>query len=198
MAVENPTWGAERILGELQMAGYRLHINTLRKYMPKHAKTPGGNWKNFLDLHASQTAAMDWLRQNLKEALADSLTSPNYIMHDNDPVFVHSRLFMESVLSITPLKTAPLSPWQNGYAERFVGTIRRELTDHVIPLSENHLRSLVIEYMRHYNEDRTHSSLGKDSPHGRLRAEMPPDRPLISVPRFRGLHHRYFPMEKVA
>ena len=95
---------------------------------------------------------------------------------------------MESVLSITPLKTAPHSPWQNGYAERFVGTIRRELTDHVIPLSENHLRSLVIEYMRHYNEDRTHSSLGKDSPHGRLRAEMPPDRPLISVPRFRGLH----------
>ncbi|WP_425435273.1 integrase core domain-containing protein, partial [Leptonema illini] len=75
--------------------------------------------------------------------------------------------------------------------------MRRELTDHVIPLSENHLRSLVREYIRYYNEDRTHSSLGRDSPHGRLRAEMPPDRPLISVPRVRGLHHRYFPMEKV-
>lgn len=60
MAEENPTWGPERILGELQMAGYRLHINTVRKYMPKRTKTPGGNWKNFLDLHASQTAAMDF------------------------------------------------------------------------------------------------------------------------------------------
>jgi len=235
MAEENPTWGPERILGELQMAGYRLHINTVRKYMPERTKTLGGNWKNFLDLHSSQIAAMDffvvpmwnftplyvffiihhatreilhvnvtahpnmqWLRQNLKEAFADGSIIPRYLVHDNDPVFVHSRRFMENVLSIAPLRTAPHSPWQNAYAERFVGTIRRELTDHVIPLSEAHLRNLVREYMRHYNEDRTHSSIGRDSPHGRPRAGMPPDRPLIAVPRLRGLHHRYFPLEKAA
>lgn len=218
------------------MAGYRVHINTVRKYMPvKPKNTPGGNWKNFLDLHASQIAAMDyfvvptwnftplyvffiiqhstrqvlhinvtahpnmvWLRQNLKEAFADSLACPKYLVHDNDPAFVHSKQFMESVLSITPLKTSPHSPWQNGFAERFVGTIRRELTDHLIPLSENHLRRLVTEYIRYYNEDRTHSSIKRDSPFGRPRADKPPDGPLAAVSRVRGLHHRYFPVEKAA
>jgi putative transposase len=60
-----------------------------------------------------------------------------------------------------------------------------------VPLSENHLRSLIKEYIAYYNNDRTHSSIARDSPHGRLAANRPPDGKLISSPGVRGLHHRY-------
>jgi transposase InsO family protein len=59
---------------------------------------------------------------------------------------------------------APGSPWQNGFAERLIGSIRRECTDHIIALSQGHLLSTVQAYARYYNESRTHRSLNKDAP----------------------------------
>jgi putative transposase len=84
------------------------------------------------------------------------------------------------------------SPWQNGVAERWVGTCRRELLDHVIVLNEQHLQRLLQEFLRYYHTDRTHLSLGKDPP--TTRAVCAPPSPLAavaSVPRVGGLHHRY-------
>ena len=81
-----------------------------------------------------------------------------------------------------------VSPWQNGFAERLIGSIRRECLDHVVVFGEHHLRHVLTCYMDYYNAVRTHLSLGKDTPHrrpvqlaGRIQA-----RPIIG-----GLHHQY-------
>ena len=68
---------------------------------------------------------------------------------------------------VTELISAARSPWQNAYVERLIGSIRRECTDHIIPLSETHLLRTVREYQAYYNESRTHSSLGGNSPNPR-------------------------------
>ena len=66
-------------------------------------------------------------------------------------------------MGIRDRPTSPRSPWQNGYAERLIGSIRRECLDHVVVLSERHLRHLLLSYMKYYNGARTHLSLAKDS-----------------------------------
>jgi putative transposase len=88
------------------------------------------------------------------------------------------------------LRIAPRSPWQNGYAERLVGTFRRELTEHMIVLSERQLLRCVREYAKFYNADRPHMSLDGDAPSGRA-IEPPETGKVISLPRPGGLHHRY-------
>src|SRR5450756_112291 len=84
--------------------------------------------------------------------------------------------------------TSPRSPWQNGYAERLIGSIRRECLDHVVVFGERHLRHVLLSYMNHYNEARTHLSLDKDATTSRpvQRAGHILCRPVLG-----GLHHQY-------
>ena len=91
-----------------------------------------------------------------------------------------------------PTRTAFRSPWQNGVAERWVGSCRRDLLDHVIILNERHLKRLMSSYLLYYHEDRTHLGLAKDTPGGRA-AEIrsPTESKIQSFPRLGGLHHRY-------
>ncbi|HWX61728.1 integrase core domain-containing protein, partial [Bradyrhizobium sp.] len=79
-------------------------------------------------------------------------------------------------------------PWQNGYAERLIGSIRRECLDHVVVLGECHLRHLLLSYMKYYNGARTHLFLQKDAPFSRAveRAGQILCRPILG-----GLHHQY-------
>jgi putative transposase len=93
---------------------------------------------------------------------------------------------------IKPVRMSVRSPWQNGVAERWVGSIRREMLDHVIPLNERHLMRLSLEYVRYYQDDRTHLGLNKEMPGARL-TEMRPDlhSTIRAEPRIGGLHHRY-------
>jgi transposase InsO family protein len=83
---------------------------------------------------------------------------------------------------------APGSPWQNGFAERLIGSIRRECIDHVVVLSKAHLRRISQEYACYYNEIRTHRSLNDDAPFPRpvQRIGSIPSQPLLG-----GLHHHY-------
>ena len=83
---------------------------------------------------------------------------------------------------------APASPWQNGFAERLIGSIRRECVDHIIVLGEAHLRRILRSYARYYNEIRTHRSLDKDAPVTRpvQRVGIISSRAVLG-----GLHHRY-------
>ena len=88
-------------------------------------------------------------------------------------------------------RTAFRSPWQNGIAERWVGSARRELLDHVIVLNENHLQRLLREYVGYYNADRVHTKL-QDSPIGRPTECRPsPEARIVGLPRVGGLPHRY-------
>jgi transposase InsO family protein len=90
------------------------------------------------------------------------------------------------------VRTAFRSPWQNGVAERWVGSVRRDLLDHVIVLNSRHLRRLLNEYVRYYHEDRTHLGLGKDTPDGRVPAAPGGiGAKVTSLSRLGGLHHRY-------
>ena len=131
-----------------------------------------------------------WVIQQLREAFPGE-SAPRFLICDNDSIF--SVRVTESIKSIgiEPQRTAFRSPWQNGIAERWVGSARRELLDHVIVLNEDHLHRLLREYVEYYNEDRVHTRL-RDSPFGRPTENRPsPDAQLIGSPRVGGLHHRY-------
>ena len=92
---------------------------------------------------------------------------------------------------IDPVRTAYRSPWQNAIAERWVGTCRRELLDHVIVFGEGHLRRLLADCVAYYNTERVHTGLG-DSPDGRSIEPRPsPTARVVAFPRVGGLHHRY-------
>ena len=91
-----------------------------------------------------------------------------------------------------PVRTAFRSPWQNGVAERWVESCRRELTDDVIVKDEKHARRLLAEYLTYYHEDRTHYALGKEPPlHRGVNQRRSPKSKVIAMPRVGGLHHRY-------
>ena len=111
---------------------------------------------------------------------------------DHDTIF--SALVTRTLqsLGIAQIRTSIRSPWQNGVAERWVGSCRRELLDHVIVLNEKHLHRLLEEYVDYYNNDRTHYNLGKDPPLSRpvLKRESDNDK-VIALPRVGGLHHKY-------
>ena len=87
------------------------------------------------------------------------------------------------------MRTSFESPWQNGVAERWVGSCRRDLLDHIIAVNERHLKRLLSEYVRYYHEDRTHLGLGKGTPNHRIRSMV--SGRVLSHERLGGLHHRY-------
>jgi putative transposase len=84
--------------------------------------------------------------------------------------------------------TAPRSPWQNALVERLIGSIRRECLDHVVVLSQRHLRRLLKSYFAYYQCSRTHLALAKDAPEPRAIMRQGE---IIAIPQVGGLHHRY-------
>ncbi len=112
------------------------------------------------------------------------------LIFDNDAIFSTEVASSIAGLGIRPRRTAFRSPWQNGTAERFVGSVRRELLDHVVVINEDHLRRLLREYVEYYNTERVHTSLG-DAPAGRANDPRPSDRArIVGLPRVGELHHR--------
>jgi putative transposase len=115
-----------------------------------------------------------------------------FLIFDRDAKFSADVVSTVKQNGTEPVRTAFRSPWQNGVAERGVGSVRRELLDHVIILNQRQMRRLLKEYVRYYHEDRTHLGLGKDTPCGRAVAStVPRESKIISLPRLGGLHHRY-------
>jgi len=106
----------------------------------------------------------DWIARQITEAFPwDS--APRYLIRDRDRVFgsvVTQRRLRAMGIRDKPI--APRSPWQNGYAERLIGSIRRECLDHIIVCGEAHLRRVLLSYAHYYNGTRTHRSLDKDAP----------------------------------
>ena len=132
-----------------------------------------------------------WIVQQLREAWP-YVPTHRFLLFDRDSKFGADVISAVKDLGSQPISTAFRSPWQNGVAERWVGSCRRDLLDHVIVLNEQHLKRLMSEYVRYYHEDRTHLGLAKDTPTGRPAALCPVVGSKIhSSPRLGGLHHRY-------
>jgi putative transposase len=137
----------------------------------------------------SPTAA--WVAQQLREAFPFD-SAPRFLVFDRDAIFAAGVTATLRSMQIEPTRTSYRSPWQNGVAERFVGTVRQELLDHVIVLNEHHLRRLLDSFIGYYNQDRTHLSICKDSPCERLVDQRPDTTSnVVGLPRVSGLHHRY-------
>jgi transposase InsO family protein len=114
--------------------------------------------------------------------------TPRYLIRDRDCCY--GQVFLRRVrsLGIRDHPTSARSPWQNGHAERLVGSIRRECLDHVIVFGEQHLRHVLLSYMNYYNAARTHLSLGKDAP---IERRVQSVGRIEAQPVLGGLHHQY-------
>ena len=147
--------------------------------------------RKILHLNVSQNPSAPWVALQLRQTWAYD-QPPRFLIFDRDAKFNADVVATVEDYGMRPLRTALRSPWQNGIAERWVGSVRRDLLDHVIVVNQRHLRRLMKNYIRYYHEDRTHLGLGKDTSSGRVAASASPiGSQVISLPRLGGLHHRY-------
>jgi len=144
-----------------------------------------------LHFNVTSRPSSEWVVQQLREAFPES-GQYRYVIFDHDAKFNGDVIGFLKATGLKPKRTSIQAPWQNGTAERWVGSCRRELLDHVIPLNEPHLRRLIGEYVKYHHEDRIHDSLDKDAPNRRPVENRPSaSAAVISSARLAGLHHRY-------
>jgi len=138
-------------------------------------------------INVTKNPTAEWIMYQLTEAFPWN-EAPRYMIRDRDRIYGNIVTRRLRAMGIRDKPTAPASPWQNGFAERLIGSIRRECVDHFIVLGEAHLRRILRAYARYYNDIRTHRSLEKDAPVSR-----PVQRTGIisSCPILGGLHHQY-------
>ena len=138
-------------------------------------------------INVTTNPTAEWIARQITEAFPWD-DAPQYLIRDRDRIYgavVTRRL---RAMGIRDKPTAPASPWQNGFAERLIGSIRRECLDHIVVFGEAHLRRILRSYACYYNDIRTHRSLDKDAP-----ASRPVQRTGIISSRaiLGGLHHHY-------
>jgi transposase InsO family protein len=145
--------------------------------------------REILHTNVTDSPTAEWTARQIIEAVGLD-NGPKYLVRDRDKKF--SEFFSRRIASagLIEVPTAPASPWQNAYAERVIGSIRRECLDHMIILGEQHLQRTVKRYSRYHNKVRTHLSLNKDSPTGRL-IHFPDRGGIRSRSHCGGLHHEY-------
>jgi transposase InsO family protein len=147
--------------------------------------------RQILHFNVSAYPGTEWIIQQLREAFPYD-TAPRYFIFDRDSKFGKSVVTAMKAMGIKPSRTAFRSPWQNGVVEWWIGSVRRELLNHVVILNEPHLRRLLTSYVTYYHADRTDLGLQKDTPLGRSMTPKPSQKAkLVSLPRVGGLHHRY-------
>jgi transposase InsO family protein len=130
-----------------------------------------------------------WVARQLTAAFPFD-TAPRYLIRDRDGAYGDEVKRCLENLDVEEVLTAPRSPWQNPYVERLIGTLRRELLDHLIVLNERHLMRLLSSFFGYYHDCRSHMALGDNSPNPRA-VEGPERGKIISVPKVGGLHHHY-------
>ena len=139
----------------------------------------------WLGVTAHPTA--EWITRQLAEAYGWK-EAPQYVVRNRDAVYGDIFIRRLQAMGIRDRPIAARSPWQNGYAERLIGSIRRDCLDHVVVFGERHLRHLLESYQKYYNEARTHLSLSKDAPAPRAVQAVGS---IIAKPFLGGLHHQY-------
>jgi putative transposase len=145
--------------------------------------------RELLHVNVSGHPTAAWAAQQLVETFPEE-TAPKYLLRDRDAIY--GDVFARHVkgMGIHEVLIAPRAPWQNPFAERVIGSIRRECLDHVIVFSERRLRPLLRRYLAYYNATRPHQALHSDSPHAR-EVQPPASGRIVATPQVGGLHHRY-------
>jgi transposase InsO family protein len=138
-------------------------------------------------INVTQNPTAEWIARQLTEAFPWD-EAPGCLVRDHDRIYGDVVLRRIRTMGIRDKPIAPASPWQNGFAERLIGSIRRECVDHIVVWGEWHLRRILRAYARYYNNIRTHRSLDKDAP-----AFRPVQRigNIASQAILGGLHHHY-------
>jgi transposase InsO family protein len=213
MSLENPLWGAPRIHGELLKLGFEVSQSSVAKgwytFLRNHAPDIAAmdlfvaptigfellyalvivrlNRRELVWINVTTNPTAEWIARQITEAFPWDGT-PYYLIRDRDSVYSGLVKCRIRAMGIRDKPIARASPWQNGFAERLIGSIRRECVDHVIVLGETHLRRLLAKYAAYYNELRTHRSLDKDAP---VHRAVQYAGWLVSTPILSGLHHKY-------
>lgn len=145
--------------------------------------------RKIVHFNVTTNPTAQWAAQQIIEAFPDD-TSPRYLLRDRDSIYGAEFRSRVKGMQIDEVVTAPHSPFQNPYAERVIGSIRRECLDHLIVLNEDHLRRILRSYFNYYHDSRPHQSLERNSPFPR-EIEPPSQGKIIAIPQVGGLHHRY-------
>jgi hypothetical protein len=146
---------------------------------------PGRRQLSWIGITANPTA--EWLACQMTEAFPWG-TAPAFVIRDNDGAYGEVFKRRLRAMGIRDRPIAPRSPWQNGYVERVIGSIRRDCLDHVLVLSEAHLRRILAAYTKYYNAARTHLGIEKDAPNGR---PIQSRGVIVANAVLGGLHHHY-------
>ena len=143
--------------------------------------------RRLISLTVTTNPTAEWIARQITEAFPWN-EAPDYLIRDRDGAYGHAVIRRLAAMGIRDHPTAPRSPWQNGHAERLIGSIRRECLDHIVVLGEGHLRRILTAYAVYYNGIRTHLAVAKDSPNRRSvhRFGQVVTRPILG-----GLHHEY-------
>jgi transposase InsO family protein len=147
----------------------------------------GHGRRQLLWIEVTRHPTAEWLARQITEAFPWA-SAPTYLVRDNDRAYGHVFTTRVSAMGIRDRPISPGSPWQNGIAERLIGTLRRECLDHIVVFGERHLRRVLCSYVAYYNQTRPHRSLRKDAP---LRRAIQRIGDVVTVSILGGLHHQY-------
>jgi transposase InsO family protein len=143
--------------------------------------------KDLVWINVTSHPTAEWIARQITDAFPWN-EAPRYLIRDRDRIYGAAATRRLRTMGIRDKPIAPGSPWQNGFAERLIGSIRRECVDHIVVLGEAHLRRVLKSYARYYNEMRTHRSLDKDAP---LSRPVQHTGSIMSHAVLGGLHHHY-------
>src|SRR6266446_3079658 len=143
--------------------------------------------RRLISLTVTTNPTAEWIAHQITDAFPWN-EAPDYLVRDRDGSYGHAVTRRLAAMGIRDHPTAPRSPWQNGHAERLIGSIRRECLDHIVIFGEAHLRRTLVAYAGYYHELRTHLSLDKDAPSHRPIRRLGQ---LAAQPVLGGLHHQY-------
>ena len=138
-------------------------------------------------IEVTRHSTAEWLARQITEAFPWTST-PAYLLRDNDRAYGYVFTSRLRAMGIRDRPISPQSPWQNGYAERMIGTSRRECLDQMVIFGETHLRRILSTYAAYYNQSRTHLALQKDAP---LHRAVQRSGAIVAIPILAGLHHQY-------
>ena len=147
----------------------------------------GHGRRQLLWFEVTRHPTAEWLARQITEAFPWT-SAPAYLVRDNDRAYGHVFTSRVRAMGIRDRPISPGSPWQNGYAERLIGTVRRECLDRMLIFGAQHLRRILSAYAAYYNQSRTHLALQKDAP---LHRAVQRSGVIVAIPILAGLHHQY-------